>query len=80
MQSLAENGSDVEVHDHEILFKLLAARDEVSVLVQDHAIPVKNKLVLSTDQIVVRHDNGVVARARGKHVLAPSAFAGMIRR
>ena len=60
-QALTENRLDIEIHNHQVFFELLAAGDHLTALVQHEAVAVEHEFVLSADEIVVRNDHRVVA-------------------
>src|SRR5438093_9898071 len=79
VQSRPENRFHIEIDDHQIFLKLFAAREEITVLVKDKAVTVKHQFILASDQIVIRHDYGIVCSAGGEHTFAPVPLSGVIR-
>ena len=80
VESFAENRFHIEVDDNQVLLELLAAGDQLSILIKHETVTVKDEFILAADQIVIRDNHGVVGCARRQHPLPPPAFTGVIRR
>src|SRR5262249_30889650 len=72
-----KNPLDVDVGDNQVLFKRLAAPDDVTRLVDHQAVAVKDQLVLTADQIAVGESHGVIFGPRAEHALAIGALIRM---
>src|SRR6185369_48265 len=51
-----------------------------TTLIENQTISIKHKFILSSDEVAIGNDYGIVRRARGQHGFSPAAFASVVRR
>src|SRR5579859_7832591 len=80
MQAGAENGSRIQVNNQHIFFKLFGTRDQLSLLIKDHAATIKNQFILTSHHIQIGHDHITIRCTSRQHHFTKSFFAGIVGR
>ena len=79
-QAPADRVGRLDVHDEQLLLEAGRPGEHVALLVEHERVPVEDQLVLAADRVAERDEAGVVARARGEHLLALAVAADVERR
>ncbi len=69
----------VEVGDDQIFFESLPSRDDLTLVIENHTVPVEDQFILTTDRIGVGEHHPVFSRASRQHLLAHPTLAQMKR-
>ena len=69
-----------DIEHQQLLFELIGARHYITVGREHRACAVEHQLILPAHQVDIRHEQPVIGGARGEHLFAKGALAGVKRR
>ncbi len=80
VQPLPEDAPQVHIGYHEVLVELAAPSDQLTTLVEDHAVAVEDQLVLPPNQVAEGDHGHIVPGSGAEHPLAQTPLAGVVGR